>query len=204
VQASSCAWDAFPGEPAVGPRTLTPYSTVGASSTPDSAERSRRQPLHDDRIAAKGHVRAVPARRWPTGTIRRGVRVLTRARDLGRDAFSLRRRGIRGAAGGLSHFGPPISPTARWPGPAPLRERGARWAWWAFAAGAALLSGSQWLHAPSVEYLVVWLVATVHRAGGRGTHRWRPNNVGPWSAPCCSPRASGAASPGAAGPSARV
>jgi len=37
----------------------------------------------------------------------------------------------------------------------------ARGTWWAIAAGAALLAGSQWLHAPSVEYLVPLIVATV-------------------------------------------
>ncbi|HMA25598.1 MAG TPA: ATP-binding protein [Gemmatimonadaceae bacterium] len=36
-----------------------------------------------------------------------------------------------------------------------------RWTWWAIAAGAALLAASQWLHAPSVEYLVPLVVATV-------------------------------------------
>ena len=37
----------------------------------------------------------------------------------------------------------------------------ARGTWWAIAAGAALLAASQWLHAPSVEYLVPLIVATV-------------------------------------------
>ncbi|MEO7086963.1 MAG: ATP-binding protein [Gemmatimonadaceae bacterium] len=41
------------------------------------------------------------------------------------------------------------------------RPSAQRWAWWAAAAGAGLLSGSQWLHASGVEYLVVWLVATI-------------------------------------------
>src|ERR1700742_4008992 len=35
-----------------------------------------------------------------------------------------------------------------------------RWAWWSIAAGAALIAASQWLHAPSVEYLVALIVAT--------------------------------------------
>jgi hypothetical protein len=35
-----------------------------------------------------------------------------------------------------------------------------RGTWWAVAAGAALLAASQWLHAPSVEYLVPLIVAT--------------------------------------------
>jgi signal transduction histidine kinase len=35
------------------------------------------------------------------------------------------------------------------------------WTWWAIAAGLALLTASQWLHAPSVEYLIPLLVATV-------------------------------------------
>jgi len=39
--------------------------------------------------------------------------------------------------------------------------RRARWAWWAVAAAVALLATSQWLHAPSVEYLVWLIVATV-------------------------------------------
>ena len=39
--------------------------------------------------------------------------------------------------------------------------RRARWAWWAVAAAIALLATSQWLHAPSVEYLVSLIVATV-------------------------------------------
>jgi two-component system nitrogen regulation sensor histidine kinase NtrY len=40
-------------------------------------------------------------------------------------------------------------------------EPAVRWTWWAIAAGAALLSASQWLHAPSVEYLIPLVVATV-------------------------------------------
>jgi len=36
----------------------------------------------------------------------------------------------------------------------------ARGTWWAVAAGAALLAASQWLHAPSVEYLIPLIVAT--------------------------------------------
>ncbi|HEV8447432.1 MAG TPA: ATP-binding protein [Gemmatimonadaceae bacterium] len=40
---------------------------------------------------------------------------------------------------------------SRWPAP---------WAWWAAAAGLSLLTASQWLHAPSVEYLVPLIVAT--------------------------------------------
>ena len=35
-----------------------------------------------------------------------------------------------------------------------------RGTWWAVAAGAALLAASQWLHAPSVEYLLPLIVAT--------------------------------------------
>lgn len=37
----------------------------------------------------------------------------------------------------------------------------ARGTWWAVAAGAALLAASQWLHAPSVEYLLPLIVATI-------------------------------------------
>src|SRR5215467_7103228 len=44
---------------------------------------------------------------------------------------------------------------SRWPAP---------WAWWATAAGLALLIASQWLHAPSVEYLVPLIVATAAAA----------------------------------------
>ena len=33
--------------------------------------------------------------------------------------------------------------------------------WWAISAGAALLAASQWLHAPSVDYLVPMIIATV-------------------------------------------
>ena len=51
-----------------------------------------------------------------------------------------------------------------------------RWTWWAIGAGAALLSASQWLHAPSVEYLVPLVVATIGAliAGVRvrGGQRW--------------------------------
>jgi len=51
-----------------------------------------------------------------------------------------------------------------------------RWTWWAVAAGAALLSASQWLHAPSVEYLVPLVVATVAALIAavrvRGAQRW--------------------------------
>src|SRR5690348_1576719 len=43
----------------------------------------------------------------------------------------------------------------------PRAQPAVRWTWWAIAAGAALLSASQWLHAPSVEYLVPLVVATV-------------------------------------------
>jgi signal transduction histidine kinase len=39
-----------------------------------------------------------------------------------------------------------------------------RWAWWAVAAAIALLATSQWLHAPSVEYLISLIVATVAAA----------------------------------------
>jgi len=42
----------------------------------------------------------------------------------------------------------------------PQSRPAARWALWAIAAGAALLSASQWLHAPSVEYLIPLFVAT--------------------------------------------
>jgi signal transduction histidine kinase len=41
-----------------------------------------------------------------------------------------------------------------------VRRKGQR-TWWAIAAGAALLSASQWLHAPSVQYLVPLIIATV-------------------------------------------
>ncbi len=51
-----------------------------------------------------------------------------------------------------------------------------RWSWWAVAAGAALLAASQWLHAPSVEYLIPLIVATVLALGTiwlvRGPQRW--------------------------------
>ena len=51
-----------------------------------------------------------------------------------------------------------------------------RWTWWAVAAGAALLSASQWLHAPSVEYLVPLIVATAAALIAcirvQGTQRW--------------------------------
>ncbi|HEX7020083.1 MAG TPA: ATP-binding protein [Gemmatimonadaceae bacterium] len=40
----------------------------------------------------------------------------------------------------------------------------ARETWWAVAAGASLLAASQWLHAPSVEYLIPWLLATAAAA----------------------------------------
>ena len=42
----------------------------------------------------------------------------------------------------------------------------ARWVWWAIGAAAALLAASQWLHAPSVDYLVSFIVATVAAAVG--------------------------------------
>src|SRR5262249_49133328 len=52
----------------------------------------------------------------------------------------------------------------------------ARWTWWAITAGAALLAASQWLHAPSVEYLVPFLIATVATVVAavlaRGASRW--------------------------------
>ncbi len=41
------------------------------------------------------------------------------------------------------------------------RRSSARWTWWATAAGLSLLAASQWLHAPSVEYLIPLLIATV-------------------------------------------
>lgn len=51
-----------------------------------------------------------------------------------------------------------------------------RWTWWAISAGAALLAASQWLHAPSVEYLVPLIVATVLALGAavmvRDGPRW--------------------------------
>ncbi len=54
--------------------------------------------------------------------------------------------------------------------------RSARWTWWASAAGVALLVASQWLHAPSVEYLVPLIIATVAAAvcaaGVQGAQRW--------------------------------
>jgi two-component system, NtrC family, nitrogen regulation sensor histidine kinase NtrY len=40
------------------------------------------------------------------------------------------------------------------------RRAGTPWTWWATAAGVSLLAASQWLHAPSVEYLIPLLVAT--------------------------------------------
>src|SRR5690242_3704386 len=46
----------------------------------------------------------------------------------------------------------------------PEGRRSARWRWWAVAAGIALLATSQWLHAPSVEYLIPLLVATAATA----------------------------------------
>jgi signal transduction histidine kinase len=57
----------------------------------------------------------------------------------------------------------------------------ARWTWWAASSGLALLAASQWLHAPSVEYLVATLIATaasfalVTRVDG--AQRW-------WAAAC--------------------
>ncbi|HEY7394455.1 MAG TPA: ATP-binding protein [Gemmatimonadaceae bacterium] len=55
-------------------------------------------------------------------------------------------------------------------------ERGSRWTWWAIATGAALLAASQWLNASSVEYLVLFLIATagavVASAMMWGTGRW--------------------------------
>ena len=51
-----------------------------------------------------------------------------------------------------------------------------RWNWWAVAAGAALIAASQWLHAPSVDYLLALVVATVASLGAallvRGGPRW--------------------------------
>ena len=51
-----------------------------------------------------------------------------------------------------------------------------RWIWWAISAGAALLAASQWLHAPSVDYLVPMIVATVAAIATaiyvRGGPRW--------------------------------
>ncbi|HTI62013.1 MAG TPA: ATP-binding protein [Gemmatimonadaceae bacterium] len=51
-----------------------------------------------------------------------------------------------------------------------------RWTWWAVLAGAALLAVSQWLHAPSVEYLVPVLVATAAALAASafvaGVQRW--------------------------------
>ena len=51
-----------------------------------------------------------------------------------------------------------------------------RWTWWAVAAAAALLAVSQWLHAPSVEYLVPALVATIAAVAAcvfvSGAQRW--------------------------------
>ncbi len=41
------------------------------------------------------------------------------------------------------------------------RRASARWTWWATAAGLSLLAASQWLHAPSIEYLIPLLIATV-------------------------------------------
>ena len=41
------------------------------------------------------------------------------------------------------------------------RRSPAPWTWWAVAGGLSLLAASEWLHAPSVEYLISLLVATV-------------------------------------------
>src|SRR5579884_3426915 len=49
--------------------------------------------------------------------------------------------------------------------PRRVRDGSVRWTWWAGAAAAALLSTSQWLHAPSVEYLVPLLIATAATIG---------------------------------------
>jgi two-component system, NtrC family, nitrogen regulation sensor histidine kinase NtrY len=61
------------------------------------------------------------------------------------------------------------SPRRRWPSPT-------AWASWAVAAGAALLIASQWLHGPSVEYLVPLVVATLAALwfafAIRGAERW--------------------------------
>src|ERR1044071_1443273 len=46
----------------------------------------------------------------------------------------------------------------------PERRRSAPWRWWAVAAGIALLATSQWLHGPSVEYLIPLLLATAASA----------------------------------------
>ena len=74
----------------------------------------------------------------------------------------------------------------------PRRSDGA---WWAVAAGAALLAASQWLHAPSVEYLVPLVVATVAALGAaflvRGAQRWWAIGVRRCRSP--SPRCSRAA-----------
>ena len=55
-------------------------------------------------------------------------------------------------------------------------EEPVRWSWWAIASGAALIAASQWLHAPSVEYLVASIIATVAALGTaflvRGGPRW--------------------------------
>jgi signal transduction histidine kinase len=51
-----------------------------------------------------------------------------------------------------------------------------QWSWWAVAAGVALLSASQWLHASSVEYLAALIVATAASLSalrlGHGRNRW--------------------------------
>ena len=57
-----------------------------------------------------------------------------------------------------------------------VRSRAGRWTWWAIASGAALLAASQWLHAPSVEYLVPFVIATAAALGTAfvmtGPARW--------------------------------
>jgi hypothetical protein len=73
-----------------------------------------------------------------------------------------RRRAIHGR---LSHFERAIGRSGGTRAADGTRHR-ARWlrAWWAVAAALALLATSQWLHAPSVEYLVSLIVATVAAA----------------------------------------
>jgi len=65
-----------------------------------------------------------------------------------------------------------------------------RWAWWAVAAAIALLATSQWLHAPSVEYLVSLIVATVATVIGSAfvgrSQRW-------WALACAASLAVAAA-----------
>src|SRR6185437_8184412 len=180
--------DALPAKPR-SVTTFTPYSTVGASSTPNSADRS-----HDSRSTISV---SEPSGRWgpccsqvPTGTTSRGSRSTSAATSRGRsrltkrvvraipsplDAPSLANAALAGTPWGVSLISADRvipdrqSPRRRWPSPAP-------WTSWAVAAGAALLIASQWLHGPSVEYLVPLVVATLAALwfafAIRGAERW--------------------------------